>query len=107
MSDVYSSDSVTRYFRLDTRDSTSQQTIMHVAWQDSTAVVFVIGDDGSEVLFVLDVPPKAGRDGLRSAVQNITDVVDIQDVLNRPNISDVRLGRYEPEAARIGQILGV
>jgi hypothetical protein len=98
----------TRYFRLDTRDTTFQPVIYYAAWRPFTYVLFVLDDNGKAT--VMDVRPLKSADMIRDTVQQgITDVVGFSELSERPDIQDVDISQVQGQAnaTTIGTILEV
>lgn len=107
----------TRFFRLDTRDTTFNRQWYYAAWRPSKTVLFIIDDSGKAVvLYVLRaVRPdeirgkvQSGPDGLNGT--GVTDVVAIEPLAQRPDYSSVDLSQIrdrsdEISATELGNIL--
>jgi hypothetical protein len=107
----------TRFFKLDTRDSTFQSQTYYAAWRPTKTVLFLIDDNGrATVLYVMRY---VRSDEIRGKVQRgpdgwngsgITDVVGIEELDRRPDFNAVDVSQVadrddEISVTEIGNIL--
>ena len=108
----------TRFFRLDTRDTTCNSQIYYAAWRPTKTILFMVDDNGTaRVMWILwnvrtdEIRQKVqlGPDGVNGT--GITDVVGF-DEGSRPDFSAVDISQIEGRddeitATEIGNILEV
>ena len=107
----------TRFFKLDTRDTTSVSTTYYAAYQDyengkgGKAVLFVTNRDfdtgivKAKVMFLIDL--QKGQ-GVREYVQErIADVASCEELSARPEYQEVDPGNYAGDFAFLGQMLEI
>ncbi|MBL9042611.1 MAG: hypothetical protein JNM83_13475 [Myxococcales bacterium] len=107
----------TRFFKLDTRDTTSVSTTYYAAYQDyengkgGKAILFVTNRDfdtgivKAKVMFLIDL--QKGQ-GVREYVQErIADVASCEELSARPEYQEVDPGNYAGDFAFLGQMLEI